>query len=395
MDKTQHEVFKQRTEYSHSQDQECYEWIPTRSGLAAWIRTKFDDPVSYSVSRSRSYIAGAASTSSMSIMYTCTLQGCIIFCPCHCCIDIEVSCKKICGNYPCTNCSRQCTEHYLRLPRAFDPATDQFTVVTDRIDCARYIIPYTGIPISCQNCTQDTYEHQIFHHVFHGRCKFCVMEMRPIRNLIDDTSLKAFKVAVASVRTKDERTCAHCLKILDASYERKVHEKTIHEKVDGNHKCNVCRKNYSNSTNLKYHLEKHKDSDKISCEFCNKTFVSQNGLSIHREIAHYTEPENARKYSCEQCDKKFTNLSNLARHKRIKHFKSNANKEFAECFKYVDEFQCDQCESIFKRKDYLKRHKQAIHDISSNFQCTSCEKSFNRSDKLAEHIKSQHSIVNK
>ena len=79
----------------------------------------------------------------------------------------------------------------------------------------------------------------------------------------------------------------------------------------------------------------------------------------------------------------------------IKHFKSNANKEFAECFKYVDEFQCDQCESIFKRKDYLKRHKQAIHDISSNIQCPSCEKSFNRSDKLAEHIKSQHLIVNK
>ena len=375
MDKTQHEVFRQRTEYSHSQDQACYEWIPTRSGLAAWSKTKFDDPVSYSVNDSKYNIAGAASTSSMSVVYTCTLQGCVIFCPCSLCVDTEISCKKICGNFPCTNCSRQCKEHYLRLPRAFNPSTDHYTVVTDMIDCARYIIPYTDIPISCQNCTQDTYEHQIFHHVFHGQCKFCVMEMRPIRNLIDDTSLKAFKKAVALVRNKDERTCAHCLKELDGSYERKVHEKTIHEKVGGIHKCNVCSKNYTNSTALKYHLEKHKDFDKISCQFCDKKFVSQNGLNIHQEIAHYEGSENAKKYSCEQCNKNFTTASNLARHKRIKHFKSNANKDFAECFKYVDEFQCDQCDSIFKRKDFLKRHKKAVHDKSFNIQCSSWKSS--------------------
>ena len=396
MDKTQQEVFSQRTEYSHSTDQGCYMWKPKITGLSAWSSARSDDPAPYGVTDKNDMhtLVGAASTTNMSIMYSCTHHGCIIFCPCSCCTDNRDSCKKICGNFPCTDCSNQCTEHSLTLPRAFDPATDNFTMVTDCIQSARYVIPYTGIPLSCKNCTLDTYEHQVFHHVFHGRCKFCVMEMRPMKHLTDDMSLKAFKKAVAVVRKDDERTCVYCLRKLSGTFERKIHEKTIHEKIENKHNCKKCGKIYTNSTALKYHLGKHEESKELKCEVCNKTFVSQNGLNSHKEIAHTSETEKFKKYICETCDDAFTTSSHLARHQKIKHYKSNANRDYAECFKNVDEFECDQCEKVFKRKDVLKRHKQTVHETSLDLQCSSCEKSFKRRDKLTKHIKLEHDSEN-
>ena len=385
MGKSVQQVFGERTEYSHALDENCYEWIPNKDGLEAWQKG-----ACFNVRDNEIKIAGAASLTNMSVVYTCTAHGCIIHCPCSCCQDQRNTCKKVCQTFPCTDCSSQCTEHKLTLHRLFDPASDHFTMVTDRIDCARYAIPYSGIPRSCQNCTRDTYEHQIFHHVYHGRCKFCVMEMRPMRNMMDgDVTLKAFKKAFSLVRQTDERTCAHCLAKLDASYERKIHEKVVHDKIDSDHKCDECGKIYTNSTSLKYHVEKHKEPTKFSCDICDKSFVSKNGFDMHQQIVHNEEGDKHEKFLCEICNKQFTTSSNLSKHKRVLHYKTNTNHDFADSFKVL-EFKCDECEKVFKRKDILKRHKLTVHDKSFTLDCPSCEKKFKRRDKLTEHMKLEH-----
>ena len=130
LDKTLQQVFGDRTEYSHSADQECYEWIPTRIGIEAWNGAAGRTIASYEVRNSQSIIAGAASMISMSVVYTCTHNRCIIHCPCSCCRDTRQS-------FPCEDCSSQCKEHILKLSRLFDPATDHYTMVTDMIDSAR------------------------------------------------------------------------------------------------------------------------------------------------------------------------------------------------------------------------------------------------------------------
>ena len=261
--------------------------------------------------------------------------------------------------------------------------------MTDKINNARYAIPYTGIPRNCQQCNKDVLEHQILHHVLHGRCKFCVVQMRPMKREIKDTTLKAFKCAVLNVNQEDGRTCAHCLKIFCDSYQRKVHEQAIHEKISC-HKCQDCEKVFSNSTSLKYHQDKHTQSEKIICDICDKSFVSLNGLNLHKEIVHSSEEVPKSKFICEKCSKPYRSLSSLARHKRTVHYMSNVNKDFANCFKAITDFKCDQCEKNFSRKDQLKRHKQTIHENSFQLECPSCEKIFKRKDKLTKHMKAEH-----
>ena len=137
MNKSLQQVFGERTEYSHSADQECYEWIPTRIGIEAWIAAAGHTGADYEVRNSQSIIVGAASMRSMSVVYTCTHNRCIIHCPCNCCRDTRQSCKNICKNFPCEDCSSQCKEHTLKVSRLFDPATDHYTMVTDMINSAR------------------------------------------------------------------------------------------------------------------------------------------------------------------------------------------------------------------------------------------------------------------
>ena len=214
-----------------------------------------------------------------------------------------------------------------------------------------------------------------------------------MRNMDADMSLKSYKKSVALVRQKDNRTCAYCLTKLSDGYERKMHEQTIHEKISSKHKCNECGKLFTNSTSLNYHLERHANIEKLICEQCDKTFVSKNGLDIHIEIAHNNEGEKYRNFLCEICNKAFTTSSNLARHRRVTHYTSRANLDFADSFKYVNEFQCDQCEKMFKRKDKLKRHQQTVLDANFKIECPSCDKIFKRKDKLTEHIRSEHETV--
>ena len=363
LNKSLQQVFGERTEYDHSPEQDCYEWIPDKVGLDAWYTPQHSiDSPGYGLMKNESPLGGAASLVGMSVVYTCNLHQCKIHCPCSCCRDSRDTCKMICKDYPCSDCNSQCTEHKLTLPRVFNPETDQYTMVTDRIDCARYMNVYAGIPINCNTCTKDVREHQIFHHVFHTRCKFCDLEMRPLRYMSEDMSLKSLKKAAKIINRKDEKTCSYCFSRQKGAHERKNHEETIHEGKSSSHKCNECGKSYLTSTSLQYHLQMHKGLPKLQCNKCNKSFVSTNGLDLHMKIVHFSEEDKQDTHICDTCEKSFTRSANLARHKRIHHNKTNVNFDFADSYKGINEFPCDICDKIFNRKDNLKRHKQIVHD---------------------------------
>jgi hypothetical protein len=390
--KSLQQVFADRTEYSHDSSQGCHEWITTRIGLDAWNNRDNDEEgiASYGVKDIEISLEGAASMMDMSVVYTCTLHHCVIHCPCTVCNDSRDTCRKICRDFPCEDCNSQCKEHKLKLSRLFDPATDHFTMVTDQIDCGRYVIPYAGIPRSCKDCTRDVYEHQVLHHTFHGRCRYCVLEMRPFRNLTKCVDMKSFKKSAALIKQKDERTCGYCLSKLKDTYERKAHERITHEKKSSDHQCEECGKSYTNTTSLKYHLQNHKEEIEFPCDKCDKSFKSRNGLLTHFEIVHIHE--NTNRFLCEVCDKSFSTASHLSRHKRTKHYVTkHKNHDFAEALSDITEFACDQCIKKFKRKDVLKRHIKTVHDKNAKFNCPSCDRQFKRKYKLSYHLKSEHS----
>ena len=92
-------------------------------------------------------------------------------------------------------------------------------MITDRVDMVRHVVPHAGIPQTCPDCHRDVMEHQMFHSVFHLRCRFCKAEVRPF-DMMDEglTSHHAFREGVVMVNKLD-------------IYIRKKHEKAVHEGV--------------------------------------------------------------------------------------------------------------------------------------------------------------------
>lgn len=391
-------VFASRTEYVHSH-QECLEWIPIEIGLDIFKKemenkNDFDiqiDAVFELKKRPQLNIKGAASLKDMSILYTCKLQNCIIHCPCTVCRIQKNDCRVTCKQYSCETCSSQCTQHEaVGLARQFDPKTDHLTIVTDNLTYFRHAIPYPGIPLTCERCTKDVYEHQILHHVFHLRCKFCRLEARPYEEIVN-SSLKDFKQAVSFFKKLDNRTCSFCFLVLGDIDRRKNHENRIHLNKESKHKCETCDKSYMNKNALAYHMENHnKEFVKFSCEDCGKQYKSQQGLAMHTEIVH--EKKDKPKLPCSYCDAIFSTKSNFNRHMRTVHEEdaTKINVDFLPPMKELPKFQCLDCNAMFKRKDHLKRHIKCTHDNIQEFSCSLCSKKFQRKDILSRHMKWMH-----
>ena len=391
-------AFADRTEYVHT-NQKCFEWLPAKIGLDIFgetiefdINSKKELDAVFEVEKSPELknIKGAASLRDMSIVYTCKLQNCIVHCPCTVCMKKKGDCRGTCKQFSCQKCSTQCIQHEaVGLARQFDPIKDHLTIVTDKLKFYRHAIPYPGIPLSCELCTNDVHEHQILHHVFHLRCKFCRLEARPYEYL-RNSSLGEFKEVICFLQNKDQKTCSFCFSLLGDKNKRKNHENRIHLNIESKYKCKTCDKSYMNKSDLEYHMEKHeKEAVKFSCNDCGKQYKSQQSLSMHKETVH--EKKCIPELPCHHCDLVFSTKRNLNRHMRTVHEDPiKINVDFLPPGKEVPKFQCSDCDAVFNRKDNLKRHIKNIHDMLQGFSCNLCSRKFKTQDVLNKHIESRH-----
>ena len=133
----------------------------------------------YTFTKTQTPLQGPVSSlDHMGIVYTCQFHRCVIHCPCQICCDRRPTCKRFCQTEVCSECNQQCIQHEIKHPRAFDPETDTYTMVTDKIDKYQFVQPYAGIPSNCKGCTRDVLEHQLYHMVYHLRCRLCSAIMR-------------------------------------------------------------------------------------------------------------------------------------------------------------------------------------------------------------------------
>jgi hypothetical protein len=381
-----HIVIGYKTVFTHNHTQKCVRWVPEVTGVAAWT----EDEDSYSVSDLEFRIQGAASTMDMGVIYTCHMSGwsgCVIYCSCSVCTKTRSHCQKLHRKEPCSECNTQCTTHQIMLSRIFDTETDQYSIITERITKYRFAHVYAGIPKSCESCSQDLLEHQVLHLVFHMRCRFCRFEMRPLieGNVI---SLDDYKEMDEVLKERDAKTCSVCLRISDDKLAREKHESVVHMKETQKFKCDQCEKTYSNKNALNYHIAKHKDVLKPSCELCGSQFSCTRSLERHKLTIHQDSSEQ-KPFECEDCGKGFSMESALKRHQREQHFGSKLNLDFHEGFATPAIFKCEQCEINFKRNSDLKRHTQSAHSVK-NFICSHCNKAYSRKDVLDRHIVAKH-----
>ena len=218
------EVLSEKTKFSHSDSQECFEWVPTVVGIDAWVLQK----ETFNANIPNLKIAGPASLMTMGQVYTCTAHGCVVHCPCRLCRDQSRLCRLQCKTEVCQDCSIQCTQHYIKLPRMFNVDTDHFTIITQVLGNLQFGHPHAGIPLACDLCTADVVEHQAMHLTFHLACKFCKYDFRPFVINKHTLNMEDYKDAVDTIKFVDRKTCSECLVKFRDQYDRKRHKETVH-----------------------------------------------------------------------------------------------------------------------------------------------------------------------
>ncbi|RZC40966.1 zinc finger protein 708-like [Asbolus verrucosus] len=132
------------------------------------------------------------------------------------------------------------------------------------------------------------------------------------------------------------------------------------------YKCNICKKQFTTKSHIKYHIYCTGQTKPFQCNQCSKDFITKSHLDVHILKHSGTKP-----YSCTICQKSFSEKSKLNRH-TILHSS-------------IKPYVCAECGKAFRSKESLKIHT-LIHRGEKPFTCRVCNLSFNNTSNLNKHL---------
>jgi KRAB domain-containing zinc finger protein len=139
--------------------------------------------------------------------------------------------------------------------------------------------------------------------------------------------------------------------------------------------CELCQAKVKSSS-IQAHMTNIHSTASFQCDFCKKSFRSENLLKMHKRI-------HDKKFQCQICERKFTNKFKIDQH--VRDFHENPKS-----------YECEICGLKFDEKRALDCHRK-IHNENrpKPFKCPKCEHSTHTKSLYKKHLKSHENLEKK
>lgn len=147
-------------------------------------------------------------------------------------------------------------------------------------------------------------------------------------------------------------------------------------------KCSQCGYETRDPTALKAHRATHASPDtrQISCDKCQKTFLTLQALRFHER----TKCGQERRFTCDFCGHRTLHRETWRQHL------ANIHKRDTRGNPLGDDIKCPQCDYVCCARHQLQLHLLRKHTVDKPFKCDKCEYAAVRRSELAKHVSIQH-----
>ncbi len=181
--------------------------------------------------------------------------------------------------------------------------------------------------------------------------------------------------------------CHICSKLFTEKSSVKIHIMSVHNRDANKEICPICKGEYTKFT-IKVHMKVHSDRPKLTCETCQKEFITKETLKTH--MARH---EGRQKKLCTLCNKK---VSDLARHMithsdQKKYTCAVCKKQYRHKISYEYHVSShvgnglQTCPICKEQVRALKKH-MFMHKERPKLPCPKCSKSFISKPSLKQHM---------
>ena len=170
--------------------------------------------------------------------------------------------------------------------------------------------------------------------------------------------------------------CKQCGYAVTRKEKLNRHIKYEHEGAEWKYKCDKCNKSFKESKYFNIHVRVNHEKSLYNCnqEGCEAFFHTPDGLRGHKNRVHYA----ISKYKCESCNKLFVGDVHLNVHKSAVHEGII--------------LKCDLCDYTYTSHDSYKKHKSRHNKIDTEpkYKCDKCGKYFRQKGNFDLHVKVHH-----